>query len=361
MNWRPIYIGIILIVISIGLVLKPYTRARRAFSAKAAGEKGHLVWIMHSYLPNVRAGSEITAHALNRHLAANGWRISVLVNSYVTDHHDGIDIYPLSAPYADDIIASATIIGCQNFNGYDGIRYAERFNKPIVFFLHVEFEKIDILQQRFNVPVYVVYNSETQRHALPTIHRWTTVRPHIDYAHFRAVNVQPSARYITLLNCNTNKGGEILYMLAKEMPGHQFLGIKGAYQKQLTYELPNLKYLPTFDDPRQVYAMSRIIIMPSRAESWGRVALEAMAAGIPVIVGDTPGLRECTSGSAPVCRHTDSQCWLTEIERLYEDGPERSAAIAAGLARVAELDVAPDFKLFDEWLAATQANHSPKN
>jgi glycosyltransferase involved in cell wall biosynthesis len=350
MKRTPIALGIFLIIIATLIVLY---RKPLAPKLAAGGEKGHIVWIMHSYLPNVRAGSEITAHALNRYLSAQGWRISVLVNSYVTDRHEGIDIYSLSSPEAPAIMESATILACQNFNGYSGIEFAEKYSKPILFFLHVEFEKIDILQQRFKVPVYVVYNSTTQRHALPTIHQWTTVRPHIDYDRFRSVKVDPAARNITLLNCNTNKGGEVLQQLAKELPEYPFLGIKGAYQTQLIYDdIPNLKYEPTFEDPRQVYQKSRIVIMPSRSESWGRVALEAMAAGIPVIVGGTPGLRECTAGAAPVCNQTNTECWVKNIKELYEDSPARRAAIEAGLARIAELAAAPDFQLFDEWLAA---------
>ncbi len=90
--------------------------------------------------------------------------------------------------------------------------------------------------------------------------------------------------------------------------------------------------------------------MPSRSESWGRVALEAMAAGIPVIVGDTPGLRECTDGAAPICRQEDTECWSREIRRLYPDGPERSAAIAGGLRRIAQLKGINDYAAFDKYL-----------
>ena len=357
-----ITLGVILLLVAILIVILPRAKnyvLSQSHSRSASQTKGHLVWVMHSYLPNVRAGSEITAHALNKYLSQHGWRISVLVNSYVVDNYEGIDIYPLASDVATDILKSATIIGCQNYNGYEGIDIAEKYGKPIVFFLHVEFEKIEILQQKFAVPVYVVYNSTTQREMLPTIHPWTVVRPHIDYAHFKEIAVQPTARAITLLNCNKNKGGELLPVLAREMAGYEFLGIKGAYQTQVTEEAMNLRYLPTFNDPRLVYAQSRIIIMPSRAESWGRVALEAMAAGVPVIVGDTPGLRECTGGVAPICRQSDTACWMREIERLYHDGPEREAAIKAGLSRVAELEVAPDFKLCDEWLVGATSASAP--
>jgi glycosyltransferase involved in cell wall biosynthesis len=358
---RPTFVlAIILVLAAIAAALLPRAKAAAAARLPPA-QKGHLVWIMHSYLPNVRAGSEITAHALNKYLVSHGWRISVLVNSYVTSSHEGIDIYPLKAAGGADatalsdvaaaLIADATALCCQNYNGYEGIEIAEAAGKPILFFLHVEFEKIEILQQKFRTPVLVVYNSTTQREMLPTIHPWTVVRPHIDYAHFRAVTVQPSAKAVTLLNCNSNKGGDLLPVLARELPTYQFLGVKGAYQQQIADESqPNLRYLPTFDDPRLVYAQSRLVIMPSRAESWGRVALEAMAAGVPVIVGDTPGLRECTGGAAPVCRQTDTGCWLREIAELYEDGPRREDAVKAGLARIAALEIAPDFELFSEWL-----------
>ncbi|WP_262928542.1 glycosyltransferase family 4 protein [Streptomyces sp. CBMA152] len=50
-----------------------------------------------------------------------------------------------------------------------------------------------------------------------------------------------------------------------------------------------------------VYSRSRVILMPSLYESWGRVAVEAFASGIPVIAHTTPGLVESMgeAGSSP--------------------------------------------------------------
>jgi glycosyltransferase involved in cell wall biosynthesis len=355
-----LYLGIILIV-AFAAVMYPYIRHQyRKFidslSPKDSNKKpkAHLVWVMHSYVPTVRAGSEITTHALNKYLVAAGYKVSVFVRDYKVPEYEGVDIYKLSdkpenlPEYAREIFESANAIGCQNFNGYDGLVWAEHFNKPIIFFLHIEFEKIDMLQQKFKVPVHIVYNSLTQKEALPTIHNCCIVKPHIDYKHFREFKKE-RPQFITLLNCNKNKGGNTLIKLATMMPEHQFMGVQGAYQKQVRGNLANLHYMGIQEDPRIIYAKSSAIIMPSKAESWGRVALEAMAMGVPVIVGDTPGLREATGGKAVVCHQTDIDCWMREVKNAVTPGPEREGMIAAGLKRVAELEKETDFEDFDRW------------
>ena len=322
----------------------------------APGSKGVFVWIMHSYVPTVRAGSELTAHAVNKYLIRAGWEVHVCVRDYAVPKYEGVHIHRILADNklsasAETAVKRAAMLGCQNYNGFEGIEIAEAYKKPIMFFLHVEFEKIEILQQRFGVPVYVVYNSLAQHAMLPTIHENTTVRPHIDYAKFKVQSSNP--RFITLLNCNENKGGKIFQNLAGRLPEHQFLGIKGAYATQITDVAPNLlnvSYMPTQEDPAPIYSQSRVVIMPSKTESWGRVALEAMAAGVPVIVSDTPGLRECTGGAAKICSRTDITCWEEGIKELSAEGEARQAAIEAGRKRIAELEAAQDFRDFDVWL-----------
>ncbi len=336
-------------------VMYPYIRHYfRSLFPDNKPVKAHLAWIMHSYVPTVKAGSEITAHELNKFLVKQGYQVSVFVRDYKVPSYEGVDIYRLpekldTAPsYIQEVLKSANAIGCQNFNGYDGIMYAEELRKPIIFFLHVEFEKIEILQQKFNVPIFTVYNSMTQKLALPTIHESCIVRPHINYAKYKKIR-KDNPRYITLLNCNTNKGGEVLVKLAQMMPQHNFMGVQGAYMKQVKASAPNLTYMPTQDDPTSVYAKSLAVIMPSKAESWGRVALESMAAGIPVIVGDTPGLREATAGKASVCHQSDIDCWMREIDKAVKPGAEREGMIGAGLKRIKELENYTDFADFDNW------------
>ena len=46
------------------------------------------------------------------------------------------------------------------------------------------------------------------------------------------------------------------------------------------------------EDPRPVYAMSDVMVLPSRYEGMPYVLLEAMAAGCPLVVTDVPGNRD---------------------------------------------------------------------
>lgn len=321
----------------------------------AAPPKGNFTWIMHSSAATIKAGAELMAHELSKYLQRAGWRVRILLYDCPGDNFDGIELVrmPYKAPLDERcraVLAETDVLACQNMDPEEGMKIAEEFGLPICFFLHLDIEKVEVLQQRWNVPVFVVYNAMTQHEIVPTIHEWTVVRPHVDYRKFEGLDTS-EARTVTLLNCIANKGGHVLKALAEMMPDVQFAGVRGGYGDQVTDgEGPNIEYLAHTDNPLPYYANSRVIIMPSKSESWGRVALEAMAAGIPVIVGDTPGLRECTSNAAPVCAQSDLGCWEREIRRLYHNGPDRTEAIRKGKARVAELKAANDYAAFDRYI-----------
>ena len=326
----------------------------------APGSKGNVTWLMHSCAATVKAGAELVAHELTKYLQKVGWNTRIMLYDHTMESFDGVPLIkmPYQAPLDErcrKVLGETDILLTQNFTPEDALKIAEEFNLPICFFLHLDVEKVEMLQQRWNVPVYVVYNAMTQHEVVPTIHPWTVVRPHVNYEKFQAIAGQArKGTQVTLLNCFENKGGKTLKLLAESMPDIPFTGIKGGYGDQvIDGNFPNLTYKEHTANPLPYYADSRIIIMPSRSESWGRVALEAMAAGIPVIVGDTPGLRECTAGAAPICRQNDTECWSSEIRRLYPDGPERIAAIAGGQRRIAELQGINDSAAFDKYLIET--------
>src|SRR5690606_41582358 len=95
------------------------------------------------------------------------------------------------------------------------------------------------------------------------------------------------------------KGAETFYALAGRCPQTRFLGGKGGYGVQIlprgNNALPNVEiveHLPPERMRDEVYARTRVLLMPSAYESWGRVGVEAMCSGIPVIAHLTAGLRE---------------------------------------------------------------------
>ena len=314
--------------------------------------KGTIVWLMQSYVPNVRAGAEITAHALNQMLVAAGWRVIIVLPDYQQANIDGVECVKQGSEAMDQTFRSADVFFCQNYDAQQAIQVLEAYRRPIVFFLHIEREKSDVLQQRFGVPVAVVYNSTTQREQNPTIHESAIIRPYIPYGDFVMRDRDLPTGPVTLLNCNDNKGGGVLIELAKRLRDVEFFGVRGSYDKQLEdVAIRNLRYRPSAEDPRPIYAGAGIVIMPSRSESWGRVALEAMASGVPVICSKTHGLAEATGGAAAAyCRPDDIGCWTEAIQRLRGDPAAYRAAVKAGRRRIQALKAEDDFSEFEKWL-----------
>ena len=287
-------------------------------------------------------------------LVAAGWRVIIVLPDYQQANIDGVECirYEEGSAAVDAVFRSADVFFCQNYDAQKAVQTLEAYGRPIVFFLHIEREKSDVLQQRFGVPVAVVYNSATQKEQNPTIHESTIIRPYIPYRDFTVRDKPLPTGPVTLLNCNDNKGGGVLIELAKRLRSVEFLGVRGSYDKQLEdVAIRNLRYRPTMEDPRPIYAGAGIVIMPSRSESWGRVALEAMASGVPIICSKTHGLAEATGGAAAAyCRPDDIECWTEAIQRLRGDPAAYRAAIEAGRRRIAALAAEDDFAEFEKWL-----------
>lgn len=317
--------------------------------------KGTIVWLMHSYVPNVRAGAEITAHALNVQLVRNGWRVIVVLPDFQMDNIDGVECirYDPADPTVREVFAGADVICCQNYEAQKAIRELEAYGKPIVFFMHIDKEKSDVLMQRFAVPLAVVYNSMTQKDQNPTVHESTVVRPYIPYDAFAARPRDQQLGPVTLLNVNENKGGKVLVELARRMRDVPFVGVRGSYSAQIAEEAPNLTYKPLAEDPRPYYEEAGIYIMPSKSESWGRAALEAMSVGVPVIASTAHGIREATDGAAAAyCRPDDVGCYEETIRRLRSDIGFYRDCVRRGKERVARLGAEDDFGAFEGWLVS---------
>lgn len=149
---------------------------------------------------------------------------------------------------------------------------------------------------------------------------------------------------VTLVNCNPEKGGKVLEALARRMPEQQFLAVTGAYGEQALPDLANVEILDHVrgEDMRErVYARTKVLLMPSSYESWGRVGVEAMASGIPVLAHPTPGLCESLAEAGVFANRDDIDGYEASLRRLLMPGEYRLASKRAK-ARSAELDPAGD-------------------
>jgi glycosyltransferase involved in cell wall biosynthesis len=97
------------------------------------------------------------------------------------------------------------------------------------------------------------------------------------------------------------------------------------------------------DDPalRALYRNARAVLVPSLAEGFGLVAVEAMACGAPTIAANVSALPEAAQGGALLLDPYDVAAWRGAIDRtLHDDGfagelAARGAAIFAGADRSA--------------------------
>jgi hypothetical protein len=161
-------------------------------------------------------------------------------------------------------------------------------------------------------------------------------------------------RAVTLVNCNPDKGGHLLAKLAKRMPDTPFLAVRGAYGEQILPDLPNvevLDHVPGDEMRERVYARTRVLLMPSGYESWGRVGVEAMASGIPVVAHPTPGLCESLGEAGIFVDRGDLDGWEAVLAKLQTAAEYR---LAAKRARVRSAELDPSAEL-STWCAAVEA------
>ena len=119
-------------------------------------------------------------------------------------------------------------------------------------------------------------------------------------------------------------------------------GVQSYSEEELVGLLPNeLRHrlvLPRFvarNDLAALVAGASVLAYPSVDEGFGLPPLEAMAAGVPVVVADTPAVVEATGGVALVAPKGDPGAWADRLslvlerphvaERLREAGLRHSA------------------------------------
>jgi glycosyltransferase involved in cell wall biosynthesis len=136
------------------------------------------------------------------------------------------------------------------------------------------------------------------------------------------------------------KGSETFWSIAERMPRTRFLGVIGAYGTQDIRQRPNVEVLAhtRADEMRDmVYARTRVLLIPSSYESWGRVGVEALCSGIPVIAHPTEGLRESLGDAGIFVDRNDVDAWVAELRRLTNPAAYAAASRAA-VSRAVELD-----------------------
>jgi amino acid adenylation domain-containing protein len=144
------------------------------------------------------------------------------------------------------------------------------------------------------------------------IRRWGNL--HADVFHFPVYGRGPFPDYgsepagegfVTLINPCAVKGISILLGLARELPEVRFAAVPTwgttAADREALAALPNMTLLEPREDVDQIFACTRVLLMPSLwQEAFGLTAVEAMLRGLPVLASDVGGLPEAALGAGRV-------------------------------------------------------------
>lgn len=187
------------------------------------------------------------------------------------------------------------------------VNTCRRLGKPLVFIAHNSNNFGFIARDK---KIHVINNSEH----LPKYPNPTSIcRPMCVYK-----RGEYKGEYITLINGNENKGGNILKQIAEMMPDVKFQLVKGGYGVQILDQPSNVRIVEHGDiDP--VLQRTKILIMPSLVESWGRTAAEAITKSIPVISTPTAGVKECLDYACKYVERDNIKGWVEAIKTISEN------------------------------------------
>lgn len=264
------------------------------------------------YPPKSRVGAWLTTH---EYLAALAKSHTVNVVSYLSRQPeyeiDGVHVHP---NYADverpDLVVSH--IGGTTDAGV----FAQRWDVPSIRFVHGHDTDNALRLDRYPTAL-AIFSSQ----ALATDTAWSgnqvIAHPPVCAEDYRTT----PGECVTLSNLSAEKGGPELRKIAQHMPETKFLGVRGGWGRQVTNMPENVEMIEPVEDMRTVYARTRILLMPSDRESYGRCAVEAACSGIPTIAHPSPGLREAMGDSAIWKDKVHLGDWITAIKGL--ESPER--------------------------------------
>lgn len=269
-----------------------------------------ILFYIHGYPPTNNAGAEWMAYDIVEFLK-DRHEITVLTNNPVPNYQPGVKIEQHNPATLKPYFRNADVI----FTHLDFTAKAHNICRVLGkhhLFAIVHNTFVNNLQAKRPGQFNLIYNSEyTAGLQLPQ--RSMICRPPLVADRYRRKKTGEKA--ITLVNCWPDKGGQVLIDLARLMPERKFIGVLGSYGEQVRAVLPNLEYITNSPNVAEVYARTAILIQPSKYESYGKAACEAMACDIPVVCTDTPGLKEALS-YAGIFVERNAQAYKDAIEAI---------------------------------------------
>lgn len=294
----------------------------------------HILSYSHAYMgAGHNGGAETTLHDFMRLLRAEKYDTTALLSK---PHEDGSGSFVVDGvkvqAYASRKDIELYVPGCDLVVSHLGeaaraSQVARKYGKSSIHLIHNDQEYCKQYAERYSDGM--VFNTAWVQEKYDTQGRpWCVLHPPVDPNRYR---VESSREYILLVNLTIgternsyDKGARTFYELAKRFPDLKFMGVMGGYGEQYVPDkLPkNVTIVPHTNNILQYYRKAKVVLMPSKYESYGRVPLEAACSAIPSVVTATNGTEESMGYSARYCKYGDTDEWewgLSNVLYEYED------------------------------------------
>ena len=255
------------------------------------------------YCEKNKSGGEMYLHHLLKKIQKYH-NVSVLipkVEIFEQYNYDGISVTETEESNWKEYIKQADLVITQLDYAEEVMKECLIINKKCVYITHGEITPL-LIKYVNNPNIIKIFNSNYLKNNFNREFNGIKGKNFIIYPYTKDLSEYATKdlkyrQYITLVNPQFFKGSDLFYELVEKMPDKKFMVVEGGYYphlQRIEYKYPNLTIQKNTDDMiNDVFLKSRIILQPSRVESYGMVASESCSIGIPVIVNKlSKGLKE---------------------------------------------------------------------
>lgn len=282
-------------------------RRRRARKGTKGAPVKTVVALSHGYPPEWNMGGEVSLH---RTMQIVDGAKHVLTKTEKPYTFEGVQVQPIEASNVLDIqtnprpisrqlmgLEADVVIG-QNELSLAAVHSARMAGAVSIVSVHTPPRYGRNIIQGLKEADYGIYNSRTsaiewgEPNAL-VIHPPISPLPKQTYTKGDAY---------TLLSSLKNKGVETVIELAKLYPNKRFIIVRSPAEpthglenlEEAVKDIPNIELHPRVspEEVEKYFKQTRILLVPSRYETYGMSAIEAAGYGIPSVHVDTPHVRE---------------------------------------------------------------------
>lgn len=298
-----------------------------------------VVALSHGYPPLWNMGGEV---ALHRAMAAIRDDRFVLTSTDDSYTFEGIHVKQINTPDVLDIKAdplpiakqlkdlNARVVIGQNELSLPAVLAANEIGATSIVNVHTPPKYGRGIAEAMKQADYAVYNTRFaarewgERNAL-VLHPPITKLP---------MKNKTNGDAYTLLSSLTNKGVTVVLDLAKQYPNKRFIIVRSPAEpthglpdiEDIASKIPNVELHPRVapEDVYKYFDQTRILLVPSRYETYGMSAIEAAGYGIPSVHVDTPHVREGIGEAAVLVPPLNLKATARGIDKIEKNYSEYS-------------------------------------